>query len=92
MNIIDLQFLITQPYIPYKGNFGREKLVNLVNLELFAKNFLANIHRYTKNVFGICTDFSLFTKFFLTIDFTCMVHQQFSPPTFFNTHAVAIAM
>ena len=39
--------------------------MNLENHELFAKIFLANIHRYTKNVFGICTDCNLFAKFFL---------------------------
>ena len=33
--------------------------MNLVNCEPFAKILLANIHRYTKNVFGIYTDFSL---------------------------------
>ena len=37
-------------------NFAWKKLANLVNHELFAKVFLANIHRYAKNVFGICTD------------------------------------
>ena len=31
----------------------------LANRELFAKIFLANIHRYTENVSGICTDCSL---------------------------------
>ena len=30
-----------------------EKLANLVTHELFTKIFLTNIHRYTKNVFGI---------------------------------------
>ena len=35
--------------LPYMGNLWQEKqLVNLVNRELFAKVFLANIHRYTK--------------------------------------------
>ena len=43
-------------------NFGRGKLGNR---EPFAKIFLANIHRYMKNVYGICTDCCLFTKFFL---------------------------
>ena len=36
------------------------KLANLVNRELFAKIYLADIHRYTKIIFGICTDCSLF--------------------------------
>ena len=35
------------------------------NYELFAKSFLANIHKYTKNAFGICIDCNLFAKFFL---------------------------
>ena len=39
------------------------KLVNLANRELSIKIFLANIHRYTENVYGICTDCCLFTKF-----------------------------
>ena len=48
-----------------------EKLANLANHELFAKIFLANIHRCTENVYGIiiCFDFSLFTKLFLTNSF-----------------------
>ena len=54
-------------------NFGTEKNGEFGNCELFAKNFLANIHRYTKNVFGMCTDCSLLAKFFLTNSFTCMV-------------------
>ena len=45
-----------------------EKLANLVNRELFAKIFLPNIHRYTKNVFSICI---------LTVAFTCTVRQIF---------------
>ena len=43
-----------------------EKLTNFENHELFAKIFLPNIHRYTENVFGICTDCNLFAKFFLS--------------------------
>ena len=54
-----------------------EKLANLASHELFTKIFLANIHRYTENVFGIYTDCSLFTKFSSPITFTCMVHQNF---------------
>ena len=50
----------------------------LLNHELFTKIFLINIHRYTKNVFGICTDCSLLAKFFFAnIAFTCMVRQNF---------------
>ena len=61
--------MTSQKYCMWE-NFGREKLANLVNRELaFAKNFLANIHRYTEYVFGICTDFSLYAKFFLANSF-----------------------
>ena len=52
-----------------RENLDIGKLTNLVNYELYDKVFLANIHRYTKNVFGICTDCSLFAKFFLTNSF-----------------------
>ena len=41
----------------------------LVNCELLANSFLTNIHRYTKNVFSIHTDFSSFAKFFLANGF-----------------------
>ena len=41
----------------------------LANCELLANSFLTNIHRYTKNVFSIHTDFSSFTKFFLANGF-----------------------
>ena len=54
-------------------------MLNLANRELFAKIFLANVHRYNENVFGICTDFSLFAKFFLANSFTHMVCQNFPP-------------
>ena len=54
---------------------------NLANLELFTKIFLTNcnIHRYTENVLGICTDYSLFA---LPIAFTCMVRQNFPDQIF----------
>ena len=68
---------------PYMGKFWGGKLANLVNREVFVKIFLTNIHRYTENVFGICTDCSLFTNFFSPIAFTCMVHQNFSPAKYF---------
>ena len=42
-----------------------EKLANFENPALFAKIFLAIIHRYTKNVFSICTHCNLFANFFL---------------------------
>ena len=38
-------------------NCGRKKMANLNH----AKIFFVNIYRYTENVFGICTDCSLFT-------------------------------
>ena len=59
--------------------FGGEKLANLVDSELFAKIFLTNIHRYTENVFGICTDCSLFTKVFLANSFYLYGSPKFSP-------------
>ena len=39
--------------------------MNLENPALFAKIFLAIIHRYTESVFGICTHCNLFANFFL---------------------------
>ena len=42
-----------------------EKLANFENLALFAKIFIAIIHRYTENVFSICTNCNLFANFFL---------------------------
>ena len=59
-----------------------EKLVNVVNCELFAKIFFANIHRYAKNIFGVCTC-SLFTKFFLANSFYPYGLPKFSPAKFF---------
>ena len=57
------------------------KLVNLENHELFTKIFLANIHRYTKNVFGICTHCNLFANFFLANS----SYLYGSPPTLATT-------
>ena len=54
-----------------------EKLAKFENHALFAKIFLAIIHRYTENVFGICTHCSLFANFSLPIPLTCMVCQNF---------------
>ena len=51
----------------YRKYLAGKRLVNLVNCQLFAKIFLTNSHRYTDNVFGICTDCSLFAKFFLAL-------------------------
>ena len=60
-----------------------EKLANLVNCDLFAKIFLTNIHRCTENVFGICTDCSLFPKFFLANNFYLYGLPKFPYQTFF---------
>ena len=54
-------------------------MANLVNRELFAKIFLANIQ---KNIFGICSDFSLFAKFFLADSFHLYTSPKFSPAKF----------
>ena len=64
-----------------------EKLANLVNRELFANILFTTIHRYTENVFGICTDCSLFAKFFLADNFylygspniSCVLQQNNHP-------------
>ena len=54
------------------------KLMNLADLKLFTELFLANTHRYTKNVFGIYTlTVTYLAKFSLPIDFTCMFDQNF---------------
>ena len=51
----------------------------LANCELFAKIFITNIHRYTENVFDICTNCSLFVKFFLAKSFC-----QYGSPKFYH--------
>ena len=64
--------------ILYTGKFWQRKnLANLANCKLFTKIVLTNIQIYTETVFGICTDFSLFTEFFPTNSFACMVCQNF---------------
>ena len=45
--------------------------MDLANCELVAEIFLANIHRYNKEVFDICTDFSYVA--YLLIAFTCKI-------------------
>ena len=57
-----------------------EKFVNLVNCELFAKIFLVNIHRYTKNALAYALTVAYLPKFSSPIAFTCMVCQNFPPP------------
>ena len=61
----------------------RKKLAKLTNCELFAKIFLANIHRYTENVFGMCTDCSLFAKFSLANTFYLYDLPEFYPVKIF---------
>ena len=57
-----------------------EKVGEFGEYHLFAKNFPCNnIHRYTKNVFGICTDCNLFTKCFLTNTSYLYGSPKFSP-------------
>ena len=68
-------------------NLAGEKLVNLVNHELFAKIFLVNIHRYTENVLGICTDCRLFAKIFLANSF-----YLYGSPRFSHVRMVSITM
>ena len=56
--------------LPYTRKFRQDKqLANLANRELFAKIFLTNSYRYTKNAFGICFDHILFTNFFFANSF-----------------------
>ena len=56
-----------------------EKLGNLVNCELFAKIYLTNIHRYTKNVFSIyALILAYLSNFSSPIAFICIAHQNFS--------------
>ena len=71
--------------IPYMGNIWPGKiLVNLANRELFTKIFLTNIHKYTENVFGICTVCSLFANFFLVNSFYLCGSSKFSPTKYFS--------
>ena len=64
-----LLFLIWSSRLLYMGKFWlRKKLANLTNCELFA-----NIYKYINNIFGICTDCSLFDKFFLANSFYLIV-------------------
>ena len=69
-------------YIVHRKILAGEKLANLVNCELFAK-FSSPVFRYTENVFGICTDCSLFVKFFLTNNFYLYGLSKFSPTKIF---------
>ena len=71
----------------YMEKFGGGKLANR---ELFIKIFLANIHRYTKIVFGICNDFSLFANFFLANSFYLYGSPKSSPTKFFLCMVIII--
>ena len=72
----------THVYINVSSLLDRKILVgeNLGKLWVISQNFLTNIHRYTENVFGLCTDCSSLAKFLSPVAFTFMVHQNFSPP------------
>ena len=63
-----------------------KKLVNLTNHELFTKIFLANIHRYTKNVFGTCTNCSLYYLPIFSLPISFMFHQNLFPPYISHVH------
>ena len=66
----------------------------LTNRKLFAKILLANIHRYTENVYGICSDCSLFTKFFLVNNFYLYGSPKFSPAKYFPcmVHCIVVGV
>ena len=89
--IISIKWVMTHKTLEVNTVHGKllvgKKMANLANRELFTKIFLNNIHRYTKNVFGICTDCSLFTKFSLPIVWFAKIfpHQIF-PVYGFNDH------
>ena len=72
----------------YMDKFGGEKMTNLVNWELFAKIFLANIHKYTENVRGICPDCSLFAKFFRANNFYLYSLPKFPLPNMYFPRTV----
>ena len=55
--------------ILYVEKFRHGKIGEFGKSRAFHKIFLANIHRYIKSVFGICTDFSLLAKVFLASSF-----------------------
>ena len=59
--------------------FGRGKIGEFGKLSAFTEIFLANIHRYTENVFIICTNCSLFTKFVLANSFYLYSLLKFPP-------------
>ena len=64
----------------YMGNTWWGELKNLANHELFAKIFLTNIHRHTKNVLTYALTVAYSPNFSLPIAFACTVRQNFLPP------------
>ena len=54
-----------------------ENLANFENPALFAKIFLAIIHRYTKNVLAYVLTVTYSPIFSSPIPLTCMVYQNF---------------
>ena len=67
--------------------FGKGKLANLANHELFAKNFSTDT---PKMPCGICTNCSLFTKFLLTNSFYLYSSPKFSPTKYFPCTVVGM--
>ena len=59
-----------------------EKLASLVNCELFAKIFLANIHRSPKMYLVYALTLTYSPNFSLPIAFTCTVRQKVPLPIF----------
>ena len=81
-----------QQYLPFKIqvnssiNTVHGKILvgeKLANCEPSAKIFLANIHRYMENVYGICTDHCLSAKFFFANSFYLHGSPKFSPAKYF---------
>ena len=66
-------------------NLVGEKLANLVNRELFAKISSPILTDTPKmHVFGICTDYSFFAKFFLANIFYLHGSPKLSPAKYFS--------
>ena len=80
----DSKHLITYKHYRTRDNFSWERIVSF-----FAKIFLANIHTH-QNLFGICTDFSLFVKFFLINSFYLYGSPKFPPPNISHVRYIAI--
>ena len=65
-------------YIPFMEIFGREKISEFGKSQAIRQNFP---HQCTKNTSGICTDFSISTKFFFANSFYLYGSQNFPRPT-----------